>query len=201
LKNPDLHLTEEFFCVTKAHKEKLNNHVAYVLWLTGLSASGKSTVARKLEYKLFLEGIRTIILDGDNTRLGINKDLDFSDGGRKENIRRVAEIAKLMVENGNVVIASFISPFEADRQLAKEIIGEQLFIEIFVDASLETCVKRDPKGLYALASAGKIENFTGISSPYRMPKKPHIHLDTNLKSIDESVAEVLTYLLIQAKIK
>jgi adenylyl-sulfate kinase len=194
LSNLELHLTQELFSISRKQKEQLNGHGSFVLWFTGLSASGKSTIARVLEQKLFLQGLRTIILDGDNTRIGINKDLDFSDQGRKENIRRVAEIAKLMNDAGVIVIASFISPFEEDRLLAKEIIGEKFFIEVYVDANLQTCMARDPKGLYLLANQGKIKNFTGINSPYQIPTDPAIHLDTNKETIEESVARILAFL-------
>jgi adenylyl-sulfate kinase len=194
LSNLELHLTQELFSISRKQKEQLNGHGSFVLWFTGLSASGKSTIARVLEQKLFLQGLRTIILDGDNTRIGINKDLDFSDQGRKENIRRVAEIAKLMNDAGVIVIASFISPFEEDRLLAKEIIGENFFIEVYVDANLQTCIARDPKGLYLLANQGKIKNFTGINSPYQIPTDPAIHLDTNKETIEESVARILAFL-------
>lgn len=194
MSNLELHLTQELFSISRKQKEQLNGHGSFVLWFTGLSASGKSTIARVLEQKLFLQGLRTIILDGDNTRIGINKDLDFSDQGRKENIRRVAEIAKLMNDAGVIVIASFISPFEEDRLLAKEIIGEKFFIEVYVDANLQTCIARDPKGLYLLANQGKIKNFTGINSPYQIPTDPAIHLDTNKETIEESVARILAFL-------
>lgn len=194
MSNLELHLTQELFSISRKQKEQLNGHGSFVLWFTGLSASGKSTIARVLEQKLFLQGLRTIILDGDNTRIGINKDLDFSDQGRKENIRRVAEIAKLMNDAGVIVIASFISPFEEDRLLAKEIIGENFFIEVYVDANLQTCIARDPKGLYLLANQGKIKNFTGINSPYQIPTDPAIHLDTNKETIEESVARILAFL-------
>ncbi|TDG37682.1 adenylyl-sulfate kinase [Pedobacter changchengzhani] len=196
----DLQLTEEFFSVSRAQKEAVNGHPSFVIWLTGLSASGKSTIARKLEKELFDRKIRTVVLDGDNTRIGINKDLDFSDEGRKENIRRVAEISKLMNDAGVVVISSFISPFQSDRLLAKSIIGQNSFIEVFIDANIQTCIDRDPKGLYALAKAGKIEHFTGISSPYESPENPDLQLDTNLLSIHDSVVKILDFLAIKFKL-
>lgn len=196
MSNSELHLTQEHFSISRKQKEQLNGHRSFVLWFTGLSASGKSTIARVLEQKLFVQDLRTIILDGDNTRIGINKDLDFSDKGRKENIRRVAEIAKLMNDAGVIVIASFISPFEEDRQLAEEIIGKNSFIEVYVDANLATCMARDPKGLYLLASQGKIKNFTGINSPYEIPPNPSVHLNTNKETIEDSVAKILAFLTI-----
>lgn len=187
-------LTTEIFAVSRSQKEMLNGHKAITLWLTGLSASGKSTIARLLEEQLHKQGIRTIILDGDNTRLGINKDLDFSPAGRTENIRRVAEIAKLMNDAGIVTIACFISPMIADRQTAKEIIGDASFIEVFIDASLEVCIHRDPKGLYKKAVAGHIKEFTGISAPYEAPTHPDIRLETTAHNSTESVNELLTWL-------
>ena len=180
--------------ISRGEKEKLNQHLSFVLWLTGLPASGKTSIAIKLEQQLFSNGIRTVLLDGDATRMGINKDLDFSPSGRKENIRRVAEIAKLMNDAGVVVITSLISPFTADRILAREIIGSDCFVEIFVDAPIETCKARDPKGLYKLAAQGKINNFTGISSPYEPPQSPSIHLKTAKETERDSVSKVLEFL-------
>ena len=180
--------------ISRGEKEKLNQHLSFVLWLTGLPASGKTSIAVRLEQQLFSNGIRTILLDGDATRMGINKDLDFSHAGRKENIRRVAEIAKLMNDAGVVVITSLISPFAADRTLAREIIGNDSFVEIFVDAPIEACKARDPKGLYKLAAQGKISNFTGISSPYEAPQSPSIHIKTALETERDSVSKVLEFL-------
>jgi adenylylsulfate kinase len=190
-----LNLTAESFAVSRQQKERLNGHCSFTLWLTGLSASGKSTIARYLEERLHKDGIRTFMLDGDNTRMGINKDLDFSPEGRKENIRRVAEIAKLMNDAGIVVIACFISPMAIDRAMAKQIIGENSFIEVFVDASLEVCKQRDPKGLYKKAMAGEIKDFTGISAPYEMPAHPDIHVVTTSVAVTRSADEVCSWLL------
>lgn len=186
----DRNLTQEVFTIDRIQKEKLNGHKFFVLWLTGLSASGKSTVARYVEEKLFNQGVRTIILDGVNTRLGINKDLDFSEIGREENIRRVAEISCLMNSPSLVVIASFISPLEKDRLKARSIIGNESFIEIFIDAPLDLCIERDPKGLYLKALNGEIENFTGVSSQYETPVNPDIHLKTGDISVEDSVKEI-----------
>ena len=166
-------LSNELFLVTREQKEALNKQKAFVVWLTGLSGSGKSTIARNLEVLLFQAGIRTLILDGDNTRMSINSDLDFSINGRKENIRRVAEIAKLLNDAGVVVITAFISPFAEDRATAKKIIGEDCFVEVFVDTSLELCMERDAKGLYKKAINGELPDFTGISSPYEQPEAPN----------------------------
>jgi adenylylsulfate kinase len=189
-----LNLTAESFAVSRQQKEGLNGHRSFTLWLTGLSASGKSTIARYLEERLHKDGIRTFMLDGDNTRMGINKDLDFSPEGRKENIRRVAEIAKLMNDAGIVVIACFISPMVIDRAMAKQIIGENSFIEVFVDASLDVCKERDPKGLYKKAIAGEIKEFTGISAPYEAPLAADIHIETNIISAIRSSGEVYEWL-------
>ena len=173
--------------VSRAQRETLNNNRSFTLWFTGLSSSGKSTIAAELEAQLFALGYRTYILDGDNTRLGINSDLSFSKEDRAENIRRVAQISKLLNEAGVIVIASFIAPFEADRQIAKEIIGAESFIEVYINSSLDVCKSRDPKGLYKLAMQGKIKDFTGIDSPYEAPASPDIHLHTDALSPDECV--------------
>jgi len=177
--------------------EKRNNHRGLVLWFTGLSGSGKSTLANGLHQKLFDIGIHSIVLDGDNTRLGINKDLGFSNEDRIENIRRVAEITKLFVETGHIVITAFISPFKENRIEAKKIISENDFLEVYVDSTLETCEKRDVKGLYKKARSGEIKSFTGISSTYESPEKPDICVKTDHKSIEESI----DYLYLEIKSK
>jgi adenylyl-sulfate kinase len=189
-------LSNELFLVTRQQKEALNKQKAFVVWLTGLSGSGKSTIARNLEVVLFQAGIRTLILDGDNTRMSINSDLDFSINGRKENIRRVAEIAKLLNDAGVVVITAFISPFTEDRETAKKIIGEDCFVEVFVDTSLELCMERDAKGLYKKALDGELLDFTGISSPYEIPQKPQLTLTTNNDSPLDSTRIIYNWLLI-----
>ena len=153
------------FSVKKEDREKLNKHQGMLIWFTGISGSGKSTLAGMLEYVLHEKGIHTYILDGDNVRSGLNSDLDFSDAGRVENIRRIAELANLMVDAGLVVMASFISPFRSERALARDLVGAENFVEVFVDCNLETAESRDVKGLYQKARAGIIPNFTGISSP------------------------------------
>ena len=191
------HLSEESFLVTRQDKELLNQHKAFVIWLTGLSGAGKSTIARKLELQLYNAGIRTAILDGDNTRMTINRDLDFSASGRHENIRRVAEIAKLMNDAGVVVITSFISPFIADREMAKEIIGETFFKEVFIDASLAVCIARDTKGLYKKALNGELTDFTGISSPYERPINPALVVSTDYSSAEESVNQIFKWLALE----
>ena len=177
--------------VSTENHEALKNQKGQVIWFTGLSGSGKSTLANALEQKLYEQGVHTFLLDGDNTRLGINKDLDFTDAGREENIRRVAEIAKLMADAGLVVITAFISPFKADRAKAKSIIGESRFAEVFVDTPLEECIKRDVKGLYKKALAGEIKNFTGISSPYEKPEGEGSIVVSTVDSSIETIAEEL----------
>ena len=177
--------------------EKRNKHRGIVLWFVGLSGSGKSTLANGLQTKLFENGFNTIVLDGDNTRLGINKDLGFSDIDRNENIRRVAEISKLFIETGHIVINAFISPFEINRTLARNIISDEDFIEVYIDSSISTCEKRDTKGLYKKARAGEINDFTGISSPFEAPKKPDIEVKTDAQTPEESI----NYLFEQLKSK
>jgi adenylylsulfate kinase len=189
-------LARESFLVTRQDKERLNRNKAFVIWLTGLSGAGKSTIARKLELQLFNAGIRTAILDGDNTRMTINRDLDFSASGRRENIRRVAEMAKLFNDAGVVVITSFISPFADDREMAKEIIGNEFFKEIFIDASLEVCIARDAKGLYKKALNGELKDFTGISSPYEQPLNPALVVPTNQSLPGESVNHIFKWLIV-----
>ncbi|MEJ6685947.1 MAG: adenylyl-sulfate kinase [Crocinitomicaceae bacterium] len=180
-------LKPQSYKIRRSHYEKRNKHSGLALWFTGLSGSGKSTLANALHKKLFDEGMSSVVLDGDNTRLGINKDLTFSNEDRIENIRRVAEITKLFVQTGHVVITAFISPFKANRTAAKEIISDNDFIEVFIDSSIEKCEERDVKGLYRKARAGEIKDFTGISSPYETPKNADIILNTNDLSISESI--------------
>jgi bifunctional enzyme CysN/CysC len=155
------------------------------IWFTGLSGSGKSTIANRLERRLFAEGRHTYLLDGDNVRHGLNRDLGFTEADRAENIRRVAEVARLMVDAGLIVLVSFISPFRAERRFARSLFGDDEFVEVFVDTPLEECERRDTKGLYAKARSGALPNFTGIDSPYEAPEHPEVHLATSGRSIDE----------------
>jgi adenylylsulfate kinase len=165
-----------------------------VIWFTGLSASGKSTVAGALERILTRQDYHTYLLDGDNVRHGLCRDLGFSDGDRQENIRRVGEVAKLMADAGLIALAAFISPFRDDRRLVREILPEGQFIEVFVDADLSVCRERDPKGLYAKADRGEIKQFTGIDSPYETPEKPEVHIRAGEVSVAEAVNQLLAYL-------
>ncbi len=180
--------------VVRSQREQLNGNKSFTIWLTGLSASGKSSIASELDSWFFSNGFRSYVVDGDNTRLGINSDLSFSKEDRGENIRRVAEICKLFNQSGIIVIASFISPFTEDRTMARTIIGDDSFIETFVDADIETCKRRDIKGLYKLAEEGKIKNFTGIDSPYEKPVSPDIHLDADVESVTTCTHAIIKFL-------
>jgi adenylylsulfate kinase len=178
----------------KERQEKIGSKPC-ILWYTGLSGSGKSTIANAVDRLLFDKGYTTYLLDGDNVRHGLNKDLGFSDVDRVENIRRISEVSNLFLDAGLIVSTAFISPFRADRLQAKALIGDERFIEVFVDAPLETCEERDPKGLYQKARDGMIKNFTGIDSPYESPIAPSIHLSTNCDDIEQCASQVVDYLL------
>ena len=180
--------------VTRQRRNKSNNHRSLVLWFTGLSGSGKSTLAHALEEKLFQKGCRTYVLDGDNVRHGLNFNLDFSKAGRTENIRRISEVSKLMLDSGLIVMTAFISPFSKDREQARNLISRENFIEIYCKASLEICESRDVKGLYKLARAGEIKNYTGIDSPYEIPVSPELVIDTDEQSLEDSVSSILSFL-------
>lgn len=180
--------------VTKTDRQKLNQHKSGILWFTGLSGSGKSTVANALEKRLYEQGIRTYLLDGDNIRHGLNKDLGFSAEARKENIRRISEVAKLFVDAGTIVLTAFISPFREDRQIARDLVNSDEFLEIYIKCSLEECENRDPKGLYVKARNGQIPDFTGISSPYEEPLDPDLVVETDRLSIDEAVDLIIDHL-------
>jgi len=179
--------------VTRAERESLNGHQGVVLWFTGLSGSGKSTVAGALEQALHQLGVSTYLLDGDNVRHGLCRDLGFSDDDRKENIRRVGEVAKLMVDAGLVVLTAFISPHRAERQMVRDTIGEGRFIEVFVDTPLAICEARDPKGLYKKARAGELRNFTGIDAVYEAPEQAEIQLDGE-QLVTKLIAQLLDLL-------
>jgi adenylyl-sulfate kinase len=180
--------------VTKQMHTALKRQKPWILWFTGLSGSGKSTMANALELRLFQMGFHTHLLDGDNIRYGLNKDLDFSNEGRVENIRRVGEVAKLFVDAGLMVLTSFISPFCSDRLMVRKLVEPGEFIEIYLDASLEVCERRDPKGLYKKARAGKIRDFTGIDSPYEVPNEPELVLHSDQMPVEGCVDTVIEYL-------
>ncbi|HBE9082088.1 MULTISPECIES: adenylyl-sulfate kinase [Serratia] len=186
--------------VTRAEREAANDHQGVVLWFTGLSGSGKSTVAGALEQALHQLGVSTYLLDGDNVRHGLCRDLGFSDDDRRENIRRVGEVAKLMVDAGLVVLTAFISPHRAERQMVREMLAEGQFIEVFVDTPLAICEARDPKGLYKKARAGELRNFTGIDSVYEAPERPDIRLNGE-QLVTNLTAQLLDLLRGQAIIK
>ncbi|MBU60597.1 MAG: adenylyl-sulfate kinase [Alcanivorax sp.] len=177
--------------ITKDDRAKQKNQVPKCIWLTGLSGSGKSTLANALEVALTEQGKHTYLLDGDNVRHGLNKNLGMSDEDRTENIRRVSEVAKLMVDAGLVVITAFISPFRADRDAARALFEDGEFVEVFADAPLEECEKRDPKGLYKKARAGEIKEFTGIDSPYEAPAKPEVVINTADNDIEACVKQLI----------
>lgn len=181
--------------VTHHDRVKLKQQQPVVLWFTGLSGSGKSTVANAVESKLLSLGKHSYLLDGDNVRHGLNKDLGFSDADRIENIRRIGEVAKLFVDSGAIVLTAFISPFISDRQQARELLAEKQFLEVFIDTPLEICEQRDPKGLYKKARKGEIKNFTGIDSEYEAPVSPDIHVETANKSIEECAELVVKQLV------
>jgi adenylylsulfate kinase len=183
--------TKYQFTVSQSEREKLHKHKAFLIWFTGLSGSGKSTIANALENELHTRNISTYSLDGDNIRQGINKDLGFSSEHRTENIRRIAEIANLFVDAGIVTLASFVSPYQKDREEVKKIVGGDKTLEIYVSTSLEECERRDVKGLYQKARKGEITNMTGISAPYEKPLNADLEIDTGSESVEESVQKIL----------
>ena len=184
-------LTKHSFTVSRQKREQICGHTGKVLWFTGLSGSGKSTLANALDEKLNSNNYNTYILDGDNVRMGLNKDLGFSPEDRKENIRRISEVAKLFADSGKVVMTAFISPYSDDRNQARKLIGDD-FIEIFVNTSLEDCIERDPKGLYKKAINGEIKGFTGIDAPYEEPQNPEIEIKS--MTVEESVNFIINKL-------
>jgi adenylylsulfate kinase len=180
--------------VTKAERCQLSGHKGAVLWFTGLSASGKSTVANTVDHKLHALGKRSFVLDGDNIRMGLNKNLGFSAEDRAENIRRIGEVAKLFTSAGTIALTAFISPYRKDRDAVRALLEPGEFIEIYMDTPIEICEQRDPKGLYKKARAGQIKGFTGIDDPYEAPEKPELVLDGGKKNIDECADEVIAFL-------
>lgn len=187
--------------VSREERERLNGHKSVVLWFTGLSGAGKSTIAREVTRVLYAQGCQAVTLDGDNVRHGLNADLGFSREDREENIRRIAEVAKLFVDAGMIVMCAFISPFKSDRENARNRFAQNEFIEIFCDSPLHVCENRDIKGLYKKARAGRISEFTGISSPYERPENCEVSLDTNALSVEECVSKVVDYLKSRSIIK
>ena len=182
------------FKISKSDRERINKHKSFLVWFTGLSGSGKSTLANSLEIELFKLHVSTFTLDGDNLRHGLNKDLGFSKKDRSENVRRVAEVANLMINSGVVVLAAFVSPYKKDRENVKKIVGPNNFIEIYVNTSLEECQKRDVKGLYKKAREGKLKNLTGLSSPYEPPKSPDLEIVTDNQTLQISTKKTLTFI-------
>jgi adenylylsulfate kinase len=181
--------------VSRQQREQLLQQRPLLIWFTGLSGSGKSTLAVQLEAQLHEAGFKTYLLDGDNIRAGLNKDLSFTDEGRVENIRRIGEVSKLMLDAGIIVLSAFISPFHADREQVKNIVGSENYLEVFVDTPLDVCEQRDVKGLYKKARAGEVKNFTGIDSPYEAPQQPDIAIPTHRYSVEESVDHLMNSIL------
>ncbi|UQG60138.1 adenylyl-sulfate kinase [Marinobacter sp. M3C] len=181
--------------ITRAERSVNKNQKPCLLWFTGLSGSGKSTVANALDVALHKRGYHTFVLDGDNVRHGLCKDLGFSDDDREENIRRVGEVCKLFADAGLMVMSAFISPFTGDRRLVRKLFPAGEFIEVFIDTPLATCEERDPKGLYQKARSGQIKRFTGIDSPYEVPSRPEVRLDTSSMSVEVCVETLIAYLL------
>ena len=184
--------------VTRKRRNQLNKHKSVVIWFTGLSGSGKSTLAHAVEEILFNKGCRTFVLDGDNVRHGLSSNLDYSNKDRKENIRRIGEVTKLMMKAGLIIMTAFISPFKEDRIAVRNLIPDGDFIEIYCKASLETCEARDLKGFYKRARAGEIKNYTGIDSPYEVPDNPELVIDTDKEELDESVSRIVSFLQTKA---
>ncbi len=182
------------FSITQRQRSDLKKHEPLLVWFTGLSGSGKSTIANALEKALFIRGTHTYLLDGDNVRKGLNSNLTFSPEDRSENIRRIAEVSKLMLDAGLVVLASFVSPYREDRENVKRIVGYENFVEVFVNTPIEECERRDVKGLYAKARAGEIENFTGVNGPYEPPMAPDVEIDTMKVSVGDAVALIVEFI-------
>ena len=180
--------------ISKEDRLASNKHNSFLLWFTGLSGSGKSTIANVVEQKLFEKGIKTYTLDGDNIRKGINNDLSFSPEDRTENIRRIAEVSNLMIDSGLVVLAAFVSPYKKDRENIRTIVKDVNFVEVYINTSVEECERRDVKGLYKKARAGEIKNMTGISAPYEAPENPDIEINTETETIEDSVKKIVDFI-------
>ncbi|MBI5055009.1 MAG: adenylyl-sulfate kinase [Nitrospirae bacterium] len=182
------------FEISKADRRKLKGHASVVIWLTGLPASGKTSIARELEKRLHEMGAHTYVLDGDNMRHGLNRDLGFSKEDRQENIRRIAEVAKLFVDAGIITICAFVSPFKEDRETARSLVEANEFIEVFVNCPVSVCIERDPKSLYKKALSGQIKSFTGVNDPYEVPDCPDIVVETNRLTLSETVDTIVKHL-------
>ncbi|TSI06847.1 adenylyl-sulfate kinase [Lysinibacillus sp. BW-2-10] len=180
--------------ISKAERREKNKHHSFILWFTGLSASGKSSIANAVAQKLFEQGNQSFVLDGDNIRHGLNKNLGFDEESRKENIRRIGEVSKLFVESGQIVLTAFISPYKEDRNVVRALVEEGEFVEVYVQCSVEECERRDPKGLYNKARNGEIPNFTGISAPYEAPDNPELVVDSENFSIEECTEQIIKFL-------
>ena len=185
--------------ITQADRVERNGFKPVLIWFTGLSGSGKSTLAGALEVYLHNQGVPTYILDGDNIRSGLNKDLDFSEESRQENIRRISEVSSLFLDAGVVVLTAFISPFRSDRQAARDLVGDESFFEVYVECPIEVCEERDVKGLYAKARKGEIKNFTGIDSPFEEPQNPTIKVNTNTDNLDDCVRQLINKIVPKLK--
>lgn len=193
-KKEDRNIVWHDSAITKEDRQNLHGHKSFMVWFTGLSGSGKSTIANVLQNELYNKGMSVYLLDGDNLRHGINNNLGFNESDRKENIRRTAEVGKLFVDAGIIVLAALISPFEQDRRNARKIVGDDAFIEVYVKCSLQECESRDPKGLYKKARKGEIKQFTGIDQPYEEPINPEIIIDTSKLKVEEAVAAIIAFL-------
>ncbi|MGR7812782.1 adenylyl-sulfate kinase [Lacinutrix undariae] len=187
--------------VSKTDREDRNKHKSFLIWFTGLSGSGKSTIANIVEQELYKLNVKTYTLDGDNIRKGINSDLTFAPEDRTENIRRIAEISNLMVDAGVVVLAAFVSPYKKDRVNIKNIVKDDNFVEVYINTSVEECERRDVKGLYKKARTGEIKNMTGISAPYEAPENPDIEIKTEEKSVEEAVHDIMNYIKPKLKLE
>ena len=184
-----------FIKITREWRNHQNSHKSVVLWFTGLSGAGKSTIAHSVEEKLYQQGCKTFVLDGDNVRHGLSGDLGFSDEDRKENLRRIGEVSKFFIEAGTITLTAFISPFRDDRERVRSLMPHGDFLEIYVDCSIEVCESRDVKGLYKRARAGEVKEFTGISAPYELPEKPELVVNTDQQTLEESVESVIQLLI------
>lgn len=193
-KRADIEVQWQTLDVSKQDRRKIKGHSSAIIWLTGLPASGKTTIARKLEKRLHDIGVHTYVLDGDNMRHGLNKDLGFSKDERQENIRRVAEVAKLFCDAGTLTICSFVSPYKEDRDNARNLVEESEFIEVYTKCPLETCLERDPKSMYKKAVKGKMKSFTGVDDPYEAPESPELVLETDKMNVSECVKIIMDYL-------